>query len=1003
MDLQVCLDYFAVITYITEYYSKDDTHTMKFLMDSLKGSEAETLKEKMFVVMNTFITVRQMGEAEAYYRILPELHLKESNSTAIFVPSCRKKDRSKFLKAVQGDEIHHNQVVVEVEEREGLYVESYDMVDKWYRRPNHLEDLSFSHFAKMFRAAWKVAEEIDEVESGTDNEIQTDNEGDNFVTEQNKFHFIMTSRVDEKPKRLPPYFKLTSVNPGEPPFMRKRSFPAVLRFHKYKDENKQHSFYFSELLLYYPHFDEMEIFPEDETACTKLYFAKQQEISLVKSQVMEHLQGVEEARYFVEKSLAENKSVGDDLDAAGEQEEDDCDYEGLVEHPDFLHLDPDVLPKSEDVIRVQKCYRQIEVDELSILCEKTRQLDSNQRKVVDIALTYAKDMVKCLYRNTKMSKPPAVLVPGGAGSGKSATINILKQWVHLTLQNAGDDPNMPYILVTAPTGAAACNVKGQTLHTAFSFHFGNNYLSLSDKLRDVKRCQLQHLKFVIVDEKSMVKADMLYQLDRRLREITQKTDEFMGGVALFCFGDILQLRPCKGRFMFDRPKCQDFQLAFECDPLWEKFDVIFLEKNHRQESDHEYADILNRIRIGEPSEHDIKKLMDRVRPKNHPDLKGAMVITCTNEAVNTENRKCLNKVNGELIEVEAINIHPTIKNFKPAISKKGTVKETPFLSVLQLKCSAKIMLTYNIDTLDGLTNGARGTLIDVFKKVMFQYSLAKKTSIVSNCAKVVQFPVVLCFAATAHKFQGQTILKPSKLVVDLRTVFEAAQGYVMLSRIQSLDQLYILEDLPVNKLYASKKALDENEKMKKRSMNSNPTPWFNHEPSSFKIASLNCRSLNKHFDDVRNDPMVLEADVICLSETWLSHLENGHQFKIDGYNVHLNSVGSGKGLAIYFKGKESVAEVLVNDDKLQISKVTCPQIDVIAVYRTSQGSQERLVEAVRSSTNQTKPTLVVGDFNLCAVADNNSIVSKTLRQLGFSQIVTRATHIKGETFTDIVS
>ena len=117
----------------------------------------------------------------------------------------------------------------------------------------------------------------------------------------------------------------------------------------------------------------------------------------------------------------------------------------------------------------------------------------------------------------------------------------------------------------------------------------------------------------------------------------------------------------------------------------------------------------------------------------------------------------------------------------------------------------------------------------------------------------------------------------------------------------------------------------------------------------------------------------------------------------------MNSVGSGKGLAIYFKGKESLAEVIVNDDKLQISKVTCPQIDVIAVYRTSQGSQERLVEAVRSSTNQTKPTLVVGDFNLCAVADNNSIVSKTLRQLGFSQIVTRATHIKGETFTDIVS
>ena len=91
MDIQVCLDFFAVITYITEYYMKDDTSTMKFLMDALKGSEADTLKEKMQVVMNMFITARQMGEAEAYYRILPELHLKESNCTTVYVPNCKKR------------------------------------------------------------------------------------------------------------------------------------------------------------------------------------------------------------------------------------------------------------------------------------------------------------------------------------------------------------------------------------------------------------------------------------------------------------------------------------------------------------------------------------------------------------------------------------------------------------------------------------------------------------------------------------------------------------------------------------------------------------------------------------------------------------------------------------------------------------------------------------------------------------------------------------------------
>ena len=230
MDLQVCLDFFTVITYITEYYTKDDTSTMKFLMDALKGSEAEDLKDKMNVVMNTFITVRQMGEAEAYYRILPELHLKESNAAAVYVPNCRKAERSKFLRAVQNDEIHHNQVVVEVKDKPGKYVETYDVVDKWYRRPEPLQDLSFSYCAKMFKPAWTAKEDTETTENETEYDIKTDSGKKNVRTDENKFHFLMTSQVEETPRELPAYFKLTSVNPGEPPFMRKRLFQLYFDF-----------------------------------------------------------------------------------------------------------------------------------------------------------------------------------------------------------------------------------------------------------------------------------------------------------------------------------------------------------------------------------------------------------------------------------------------------------------------------------------------------------------------------------------------------------------------------------------------------------------------------------------------------------------------------------------------------------------------------------------------------------------------------------------------------
>ena len=74
----------------------------------------------------------------------------------------------------------------------------------------------------------------------------------------------------------------------------------------------------------------------------------------------------------------------------------------------------------------------------------------------------------------------------------------------------------------------------------------------------------------------------------------------------------------------------------------------------------------------------------------------------------------------------------------------------------------------------------------IIERVMFRYTLSKKSSRGSNTAKVYQFPLVVCFAATSHKFQGQTIVKPNKVVIDLRTVFQAAMAYVMLSRIQHL-------------------------------------------------------------------------------------------------------------------------------------------------------------------------------------------------------------------------
>ena len=106
----------------------------------------------------------------------------------------------------------------------------------------------------------------------------------------------------------------------------------------------------------------------------------------------------------------------------------------------------------------------------------------------------------------------------------------------------------------------------------------------------------KNLKMVIIDEISLVDSDLFYQIDLRLREITQMGVP-LGNIAILVLGDLMQMCPISGRYIFLNPRNEQFLLTSEMDPLWKKFDCINLEINHRQGEDKEYADMLNRIRI----------------------------------------------------------------------------------------------------------------------------------------------------------------------------------------------------------------------------------------------------------------------------------------------------------------------------------------------------------------------------------------------------------------------
>ncbi len=946
LDIQPVFDYYGIITYVTDYWSKDSTGLTDILKTGVKQlCKDDDMKKKCHELANVFISHRQVGEAEAYYKLLPHMNLIYSSVATVYAPTEAKDERRKFLQKQDPEE----RKGFKVKDKDGLYLEKPDLISKYERRKlveNNeddytLEHLCYSQFVKMYEnAGWKTSmKDGMEEEDGADVNEEGNDIEEGELNEEDNFNFVMigVNEGEERPARmeLPNILQLDDLHSGEPPTLRKRTFPRALRFFKKNFDVSPHKFYLAELILYYPFRCEKELFPYDEEKCKELYMKNIEKIGQVKAQVMPYLQSVEEAQFYYEEGKKHEdtnieEQVGAELDPAKEQEILDIEEEDEEEHPEYLHIDPEQIEEQpEGEVPMKKVFRAIEIPIRQVQLEEARKLDRMQSHVLSLGLRYARGLVKARKAKNKLPKAPLVMVHGGAGSGKSRVIKPLAEFMQDILQQPGDDPNCPYIVLASFTGAAAANINGQTLHSLFGFKFGAKFLSMSDKQRDEKRCQFRNLKCVIIDEISMVSSDLFYNLDLKLREIMQ-VDKPMGNLGVFIFGDLFQLRPPRARYVFEEPTNQEHRLVYKLRNLWEMFTVINLTENHRQGEDKTYADLLNRVRIGKFTGEDIMLLQTRVRKQDDPEVKqhyDALHIYGTNAKVNARNDAKLKESDAELYTIKATNMHRMIRNFKPLVDKAGCVKNTPFQAVLQLKKGAEIILIHNVNTIDRLTNGSRGVLVDVEKNrkdgtirrliikfhnedhgqeqrdkmpchkypegtyiepVLWQYYLGGST------ATVYQFPVKMAAAITSHKIQGQTVLKPNYLVIDIETAFQAGMAYVMLSRVCSILQLFILGKLEEEKIVVCKTVLDEYKRMEEVCVNRNPTMWNNPMLQGTRVSSLNVRSLRKHIEDVRTDHVLLQSDLICLQETWMEEEEDENYYQLDGYKVHFNSQGRGK-------------------------------------------------------------------------------------------------------------
>ena len=344
MDLSPVKDFFAVITYITEYAFKPEPQEIE-MRRMLESVNDKTMEEKMKVVAQAFQDTREMGYSEAIYKLLPELLMTNSNVKKQWVCVGREEERTTRARKATKEDVDGGRDVFELDGVEGKWIEQWDMRSKYMRRDPEFWALSFCQFARMMEA--KSGKEKEEEESNeSEEEDDPDTTGDDaegkgkakkdepwyapFYRVMVCSHQCCTDQQKEgcegeccnaKPKRsklkkaakkpakpsdVPEEMVLRDVHVGEPKLMKRRKIPAVLRFYKSNKETNPIRFFLQELILFVPfglkeNGDTKNLLQAPDDQVVLLYEKYSEHIKEVKNQVLPFLEDVTEERFYVEE------------------------------------------------------------------------------------------------------------------------------------------------------------------------------------------------------------------------------------------------------------------------------------------------------------------------------------------------------------------------------------------------------------------------------------------------------------------------------------------------------------------------------------------------------------------------------------------------------------------------------------------------------------------------------------------------------------------------------
>jgi ATP-dependent DNA helicase PIF1 len=383
-----------------------------------------------------------------------------------------------------------------------------------------------------------------------------------------------------------------------------------------------------------------------------------------------------------------------------------------------------------------------------------------------------------------------VFITGKAGTGKSTLLQHFRESTERI------------VVLLAPTGVAAVNIGGQTVHSFFKFKPGitPDSAERSGKIASrTKRGKLyKKLDSIIIDEISMVRADLFDCVDLFLRNVRGRVDEPFGGVRMIMIGDLHQLPPVvtsKERDIFaghyDGPYFFNSRVYGEMS-----LELVELEKVYRQ-SDDEFIGLLGGIRNKTITDDELKILNARYQPSFDPGDELYVHLTTTNKAAAEVNKERLTAISGKA------------KGFHAEIDGEFKRDVYPSEKILSLKKGAQVMLLNN-DPLKRWVNGTIGEVLELSgNRVRVELSDGSREWVEPNTwelyhfeldsggksiqSKVVgaftQLPLKLAWAITIHKSQGKTF---DRVIVDLgRGTFAPGQLYVALSRCRTLEGMVL--------------------------------------------------------------------------------------------------------------------------------------------------------------------------------------------------------------------